>query len=99
MPLQSVTSRAATSQSPLFGSATARSGIRPFLKWAGGKTRLLEVLLDSLPPKPFRRYFEPFIGGGAVFFGLAPNEAILSDSNPELISCYEVVRNSPQELV
>lgn len=94
-----VSSQTITSQRQLFDPSAARSGIRPFLKWAGGKTRLLEVLLESLPPKPFRRYFEPFIGGGAMFFSLAPDEAMLSDSNPELISCYEVVRNSPRELI
>jgi DNA adenine methylase len=73
--------------------------MRPFLKWAGGKTRLLEILLKSLPQKPFGRYFEPFLGGGAMFFGLSPNQASLSDSNPELISCYQVVRDFPNELL
>lgn len=72
--------------------------VKPFLKWAGGKTRLLRSLHESLPPHGFHRYFEPFVGGGAFFFHLAPNEAFLGDSNPELINCYEVVRDRPAEL-
>lgn len=72
---------------------------KPFLKWAGGKTRLLSILRQRIPPQPFRRYFEPFVGGGAFFFDLAPDEAVLSDSNPELISCYEVVRDAADELI
>jgi DNA adenine methylase len=72
---------------------------KPFLKWAGGKTRLLKLLRQCLPLAPFPRYFEPFLGGAALFFDLAPSQAVLSDSNAELTSCYEVVRDSPNELI
>ena len=72
--------------------------VKPFLKWAGGKTRILKVLRRSVP-QSFRRYLEPFIGGGALFFDVGPADAVLSDSNAELISCYEVVRDSPDALV
>jgi DNA adenine methylase len=91
-------------ESPVLGEVTfrleaPRLRTRPFLKWAGGKTRLLPVLRQSVPDKAFRRYIEPFLGGGALFFDLAPDAAVLSDSNPELISCYEVVRDAPEELI
>ena len=69
----------------------------PFLKWAGGKGRLLSQLEPMLPPR-FRRYIEPFAGGGAVFFHLHALErlrrgAVLSDRNAELIGCYRVVQD------
>jgi DNA adenine methylase len=73
--------------------------VRPFLKWAGGKTRLLPTLRVSLPPKAFKRYFEPFLGGAALFFDLAPNQAFLNDSNPDLINCYHIVRDRPDDLL
>jgi DNA adenine methylase len=60
----------------------------PFVKWAGGKTQLLDRL-DKLIPKAFDRYFEPFLGGGALFYHLAGSKqfiAYLSDINHELIS-------------
>lgn len=82
-----------------------RDGIRiatPFLKWAGGKSQLLSTFAPMFP-QDFGRYFEPFLGGGAVFFHLRsqhPNlSAVLSDSNQELINCYLSVQESVDELI
>lgn len=76
---------------------------RPFLKWAGGKGQLLPELTGRLPAR-FRRYHEPFVGGGALFFHLANTGrlkagATLSDYNPELILCYQVVRDDVEALI
>ena len=74
-------------------SATSKkTAAKPFLKWVGGKTQLLPHILD-LFPKNFNRYHEPFVGGGAVFFSLAPRKAILSDVNPDLIQAYTMIRD------
>lgn len=70
----------------------------PFLKWAGGKGQLLPWL-EPFFPRGFRRYIEPFLGGGAVFFHVQPRQAILGDANPELINCYQVVRDSVEDLI
>jgi DNA adenine methylase len=69
---------------------TARA--TPFIKWVGGKTALLPELLKHVPQK-LRRYHEPFLGGGALFFAVQPKRAILCDANPELIHCYTQVRD------
>lgn len=76
---------------------------RPFLKWAGGKSQLLPELTARLPAD-FRRYHEPFVGGGALFFHLWNNGrlgggGVLSDFNQELITCYEAVRDSVEDLI
>ncbi len=77
---------------------------QPFIKWVGGKRGLLKQLLP-LFPKEFKNYHEPFLGGGAVFFelyslGYLENKKIyLSDINSELINAYNVVKNSPIELI
>ncbi|MDI1229166.1 MAG: Dam family site-specific DNA-(adenine-N6)-methyltransferase [bacterium] len=63
---------------------------KPLLKWAGGKTQLLEELLVKVPMK-FGTYIEPFFGGGALFFALRPEKAIIADSNPELVNLYQAV--------
>ncbi len=64
----------------------------PFLKWVGGKTSLLPELLEHVPAR-LRRYHEPFLGGGALFFAVAPRRARISDGNAELIHCYLQVRD------
>ena len=64
--------------------------VPPILKWAGGKTQLLPVLMQQVPTS-FDTYIEPFLGGGALFFALRPTNAIISDSNPELINLYRQI--------
>lgn len=64
----------------------------PFLKWAGGKTSLLPELVKHVPAR-LRRYHEPFVGGGALFFAVAPRRALLSDANGELVHCWRQVRD------
>ncbi|CAN5691123.1 DNA adenine methylase [soil metagenome] len=66
--------------------------IEPFLKWPGGKRWLTSRYLD-LFPKSYGKYIEPFLGGAAVFFALAPTDAYLSDANAELINTYNRIKN------
>jgi len=63
---------------------------RPFLKWVGGKGQLLDLLCKKIP-KNYNKYIEPFIGGGAFLFKLMPKNAVIADSNPELINCYKMI--------
>jgi DNA adenine methylase len=84
------------------------SGCRPFLKWAGGKTGLLPELLARVPAA-VETYYEPFLGGGALFFALAsptlasrtprPARAVLSDVNPDLVAAYVAVRDEVGKVV
>jgi DNA adenine methylase len=62
----------------------------PIVKWAGGKSRLLDELV-ARAPESYRRYFEPFAGGAALYFRLRPRWAVLSDSNADLINMYRCV--------
>jgi len=77
---------------------------QPFIKWVGGKRGLLSQIIPLLP-KTFNNYFEPFVGGGALFFELYAQgklegkKAYLFDINAELINTYEVVRDNPSELI
>lgn len=71
---------------------------RPILKWAGGKTQLLKELIPRIP-KNYNRYIEPFIGGGALFFALKPDNAIISDSNPELILTYQQLAQNVEKVI
>lgn len=70
----------------------------PFLKWAGGKSQLLDQMRPYFPSE-YGAYFEPFLGGGAVFFHLLPEKATLSDSNDELMNVYRVVQQDPYALM
>jgi DNA adenine methylase len=77
---------------------------RPFLKWAGGKTQLLPQLARFYPPKgSVKRYIEPFLGSGAVFFHFKamvdPPAAILWDNNRELIETFKAVRDEVDQVI
>ena len=75
---------------------------KPFVKWAGGKRQLLPVITNHVPKK-FERYFEPFLGGGAVFFHLLSQEKqakwFISDLNSDLILSYITIRDRVKELI
>lgn len=72
--------------------------VRPFLKWAGGKTKLIQQYIPYFP-KDYKNYYEPFLGGGAVFFYLNPPTASLTDINAELVNAYCCVKNNVEELI
>lgn len=71
---------------------------RPFLKWVGGKTQLLSDLTNRMP-QDYRQYFEPFLGGGALFFCLQPETATLIDINESLINTYQVIQSQVEDLI
>lgn len=69
---------------------------KPFLRWIGGKRRLVGRLVELAPPGAAeRRYIEPFLGAGSLFFALAPTDAVLGDANAHLVSCYRAIRDNP----
>jgi DNA adenine methylase len=74
----------------------------PFLKWAGGKRQLLPRILQ-LVPASIDTYYEPFVGGGAVFFALAAQglfrRAVLGDANAELVICYTAIRDQVDAVI
>jgi DNA adenine methylase len=88
------------SQRKRSASVTPERGCRPFVKWVGGKGQLLFELISRMPdPDTIRVYYEPFLGGGALFFATEPIRASLSDINGELINAYLAVRDSVDQLV
>lgn len=72
--------------------------VKPFLKWVGGKRQLLDYI-NKYKPKTFKRYYEPFVGGGSVFMSLQHPQTSVGDYNEELINTYEVVRDKVDELI
>jgi DNA adenine methylase len=72
--------------------------VAPVLKWVGGKRQLLDILTPLLPKK-ITTYCEPFVGGGALLFGLQPNNAYVNDINDELIRVYKVIKNDVESLI
>jgi len=72
--------------------------VDPLLKWPGGKRALFDSISEFMPEE-FGRYWEPFVGGGAMFFALCPKSATISDANEDLIETYRVVRDAPEELI
>lgn len=96
--VDSMSASAASAQPTLF--TDERSSGKPFVKWAGGKTRLLSALLPHVPAR-FNRYHEPFLGGGAMLFAVgttAPGGAVVGDLNEELVNAWQVVQSSPADL-
>jgi DNA adenine methylase len=71
---------------------------RPILKWPGGKTKLLGELTARMPAR-FGRYYEPFAGGAALFFRLAPERAVLADANAHLVSTYEAIAHETGQVI
>jgi DNA adenine methylase len=70
----------------------------PIIKWVGGKTKLLGELLARLPAQ-FNRYYEPFCGGAALFFRVAPSRAVLADSNADLIDLYRTIKRDADGVI
>lgn len=75
-----------------------KQGIKPFIKWVGGKGQLLPELNKHLP-KNYGKYYEPFIGGGALLLDLAPKNVIINDFNHELTNTWQVVKNKLPQLI
>jgi|GEM_PF-3149468 len=81
--------------------------MKPFLKWAGGKTQLLAEIERNLPSLVLSGkfvYVEPFVGSGAVLFWMLRNfpnieKAVINDINSDLINTYKIVRSNPKELI
>jgi DNA adenine methylase len=85
-------------RTPEPGKTSTNGTAEPLLKWPGGKRRLLQHILP-LVPQGSGRYFEPLLGGGALFFRFQPHRAKLSDKNEELINCYIQVRDHLDEVI
>ena len=79
-------------------SVTTYKRPKPFLKWAGGKGQLIKQYRHLFPAN-FEAFHEPFLGGGAIFFDILPENAYLSDLNEELINAYVVVRDCVEDLI
>jgi len=71
---------------------------KPVIKWVGGKRQLISEIKKNMPLE-YNRYFEPFIGGGALFFELKEKDSFINDYNPELTNLYEIIKTKPHELI
>lgn len=72
----------------------SNSSVVPFVKWAGGKRQLISQIKERMP-KSYNRYYEPFVGGGAVIFSLLPENALINDINRSLINTYRQICDKP----
>lgn len=72
--------------------------MKPIIKWAGGKFSSLPYIRELLP-STYNKYYEPFLGGGAVLLDLCPEEAVVNDINPELINMYLQVRDNVEAVI
>jgi DNA adenine methylase len=92
-----MTSLRAILSSSKVGRATITASHQPLFRWPGGKRQLAPAILKHFPSS-YSRYYEPFVGGGAVFFALRPRQATLSDNNPDLINCFIQLRDRPDQV-
>lgn len=76
----------------------SHSSTQPFIKWAGGKRQLLDKLCARMP-SAYNKYYEPFVGGGALLFEIKPESAFINDINQELMHTYEAIRDSRDEFI
>lgn len=74
-----------------------KEGPRPFLKWAGGKSRIAKEIVKEFPD--FNKYYEPFLGSGAVYFEVAPQNGVLNDLNANLITVYKHIKDQPEKII
>lgn len=74
------------------------NSMSPVLKWAGGKTQLLDSIIERIP-KTYNKYYEPFIGGGSVLFAVMPKKAVINDTNEQLINLYCQIRENVQAVI
>jgi DNA adenine methylase len=74
------------------------SSVDPFVKWAGGKRQLLTQIRERMP-ETYNNYYEPFVGGGAVVFGLLPEKAVINDINKALINAYKQICDAPEVFI
>ena len=74
-------------------SISINAFLKPFVKWAGGKTQIINKLKEYMP-ESYNNYYEPFVGGGALFFSIAPKKAYINDSNKELMCVYECLKDN-----
>lgn len=72
--------------------------VKPFVKWAGGKRQLMSEIV-KYKPKTYKKFIEPFVGGGSVFMELQNNKTVINDFNSELINTYIVIRDNVDELI
>ncbi|MFC1756634.1 transcriptional repressor LexA [Patescibacteria group bacterium] len=79
-------------------TSDTKKEIKPFLQWVGGKRGMISQYKKFLPTK-FNTFYEPFLGGGAMYFYLKPNKAVLNDNNLELIKTCEGIRDNPEEVI
>lgn len=68
------------------------------IRWVGGKKKVLKYIKELLPKK-FNTYYEPFVGGGALFFDIQPNKAVINDTNFEVMTLYKCIKDYPNELM
>lgn len=76
----------------------SNSSLAPFVKWAGGKRQLLPQIKKRMPEK-YKKYYEPFVGGGAVTFELLPTNAVVNDINKALVNTYKNIQKNPKDFL